>query len=561
MKLFFKTCGLILACFILLMDCEKVLANVYASQIKITNPDGSPFDGRFNDGTGMKISFFLNDNASAVKVEIKDVQNGNTVAQIDAGALSRGLQSVAWDGTGAEAGKKYIIEVYAEQPNRSSTAWTVFFDSGDIDIFTRGVVVVTEEKDPNFGLIFTANDGGPLGTGINIYNPDGSFHDPFLVAADLTSGGSFDYGTDAPLFTAMDDEGRLYVSLKDLGRVVRINRDFSIQVIINGLSFPKGLYVEGEGADLTIYVAADKSILRGKIGTANSISPSAMQTLATFTGFFPHQIILDDEKFLYVTLRQSNDLGSEGMGIRKYNISGSLPVKDNDALWFLGAEKTFIANDMALDSGADNKSAADDILYYVTRAGTGNNQDGIWRIDDINSPFPDTVRIITENAFYGADDNVQARATLDFDAAGNIIFMENANEHVFFISPPTEGPINSFTTEGPDTLTVLETVSVATRQENRIPLSYRLEPNYPNPFNPSTVMAYALAQPGHTMLRIYDIVGKEVRTLVDIYQTAGEYSVRWDGKDNLGRNVVSGVYIIKIESGNFRQSRRMTLTK
>lgn len=573
MKNFFQVCSLVLLGFILVFECDNAFANVYASQIKVSNPDGSAFDGKFSDGTGARISFFLNDDASAVNVEIKEVGTGSIAAQIAAGAMGRGLGSVTWDGTGAEAGKKYVVEITAEQPNKSNTDWTLFFDSGDIDIFTRGVAVVTDQTDPNFGLIFTSNDGGPLGTGIALYNPDGSFHNPFLVAADLTSSGTIDYGSDAPLFAILDDQGRLYVTLKDKGQLMRINRDFSTDVIIDGLAFPKGIYVEGEGEDFTIYVASNKTILRGRIGTANSLSPGAMDTLAVFTGFFPHQIILDDEGFLYATLRQSNELGSEGMGIRKYDLSGTLPVTDDDAQWFLGPEKTFIANDLALDRGADKNSAVDDVLYYVTRAGENFNQDGIWRIDDVNSFFPDTVRIMTEGTFYSDDINVQARATLDFDAAGNIVFMENANEHIFFISPPGEGATNSFTTTSAETLTVSSTVKVDDRAGRNIPVSYRLEQNYPNPFwsaatsparsggNPSTTISYALAKPGATVLKIYDVLGKEVRILVNKHQAAGEYTAQWDGKDNLGRNAVSGVYIVTIESGTFRASRRITLAK
>ncbi|MCI0692803.1 T9SS type A sorting domain-containing protein [candidate division KSB1 bacterium] len=561
MKNFFQVCSLVLLGFILVFESSNALANVYASQIKVSNPDGSAFDGKFSDGTGARISFFLNDDASAVNVRIKDTENGSIAAEIVAGAMSRGLHSVTWDGTGAEAGKRYVIEITAEQPNKSNTDWTLFYDSGDINIFTRGVAVVTDQTDPNFGLIFTANDGGPLGTGIAIYNPDGGFHNPFLVAADITSSGTIDYGTDAPLFTILDQQGRLYVTLKDKGQVMRINRDFSTDVIIDGLSFPKGIYVKGEGEDFTIYVASNRTILRGKIGTANSLSPSAMDTLAVFSGFFPHQIILDDEGFLYTTLRQDNALGSDGMGIRKYDISGTLPVTDDDAQWFLGAEKTFIANDLLLDRGADKNSAVDDILYYVTRAGENFDQDGIWRIDDINSFFADTVRIMTENTFYRDDINVQARATIDFDAAGNIVFMENANEHIFFLSPPGQGPTNSFTSTSAETLTVSPSVRVEDRAGTAVPVSYRLEQNYPNPFNPSTTISYALAKPGVTVLKIYDVLGKEVRLLLDEYQATGEHTVQWDGKDHSGRSVVSGVYIVTIESGTFRASRRMTLAK
>ncbi len=539
---------------------NNLYANVFAAQLKISNPDGSDFDGNFSDGTGAMLSFFLNDTASVVTVEVVDLSSGNVISTIDGGAMSRGLNSVQWDGSGADAAGQYLYRVTAEQPNASATDWTLFWDSGDIDIFTRGVVVITDQTDPNFGLIFTSNDGGALGTGINIYNPDGSFHDPFLVAADLSSGGDVDYAGNAPLFAVLDSVGRIYVSNGDLGQVMRINRDFTTDVVISGLSFPKGLYVEGAGEDFTIYVAADNQILRGNLGTASFMTASGMETVAAFTDFFPHQVILDDAGSLYVTLRQANDLGSDGRGIRKFDISGTLPVTDNDAFWFLMESKTFIANDMLIDRGDDPTSADDDILYYCTRAGGGNDQDGIWRVDDINSIFPDTVRIITEQTFYGGDENVQARATLDFDAAGNIIFMENANEHIFFVAPPGEGVTNSFTTVSPDTITVEVPTSVELA-DGLTPKSYNLEANYPNPFNPSTTVKYYIAKPGKTSIKIYNLRGEEIKTIVNETQAAGAYSAIWNGVNNSGQTVASGVYIVTLKSGDFIQSRRVTLLK
>lgn len=542
---------------------QNLYANVFASQIKLTNPDGSDFDGNFSDETLARISFFLNDTANVVTVLVKDVETDNIVAQIDGGAMSEGPNSVDWNGIGAESNKKYIIEVTAQQPNHSNTDWTMFYDSGDIEIFTRGVAVVTDQKDQNFGLIFTANDGGSLGTGINIFYPDGTFHDPFLVAPDKFNGGTFDYGTDAPLFAAMDSVGRLYVSLKDLGKIVRINRDFSIDVIIEGLSFPKGIYLEGKENDFSIYVAADRQILRGTIGTADNLNVNSMEVVAQFTGFYPHQVILDDEGFLYTTLRTSNDLGSDGEGIRKYNLAGTLPVTDNDAEWFLEEDKTFIANDLLFDYGDDRTTNTDDILYFCTRAGDGNDQDGIWRINDINAVLSvDVVRIITEQAFYGADDNVQARATMDFDAAGNIIFMENANEHVFFFAPPMEGETNSFTTTGPDTILIVVATAVEENSLNNVPNNFELHQNYPNPFNPSTTITFSLNNSDKISLEIYNLNGKLIKSLAkDIGFSSGVHAFDWDGTNQYGEKVPSGQYIYTIRSKNLKESRKMILLK
>ncbi|MCB0263427.1 MAG: T9SS type A sorting domain-containing protein [Calditrichaeota bacterium] len=535
---------------------QTALANVFASQIKITNPDDSPFDGDFSDGSVAKISYYLNDGASVVTVTIIDVATGNTVATIDGGASANGLNSVEWDGTGATANSQYVVQVYTEQANYSTTDWTMFFDSGPISIYTRGVAVNRNQSDSNFGMIFTSNDGGPIGTGIAIYNPDGSNADPYLVAADQANGGTVNYGTDAPLFAELDWQGRVWVTLKDLGQVMRINRDYSTQVVIDGLSFPTGFYLTGEGEDFTIYVSANNQILRGNIGTADTFDPASLEVVAEFSTTFPRQIMLDDDGAMYVTLRQSIDLGSDGNGIRKYDISGTLPVTDNDASWFLSAEKTFIANDLLLDSGDDPNSSADDILYYCTRAGSGFDQDGIWRVDDINGFFPDTIRIATENMFYGGDENVNARSTIDFDAAGNIVFMENSNEHSFFISPPGDGANNSFTTTAPDTFTVTGVITGIEHNNGVIPMATALQDNYPNPFNPSTVIPFDLRENTFVTLNVYDMLGRKVATLVNGQLGAGSYKVDFDAA-----NLPSGYYIYDLKAGNFSASKKMLLTK
>jgi hypothetical protein len=80
--------------------------------------------------------------------------------------------------------------------------------------------------------------------------------------------------------------------------------------------------------------------------------------------------------------------------------------------------------------------------------------------------------------------------------------------------------------------------------------------NYPNPFNQQTTISYQLPVCGKVSLIIYDILGKEVRTLVNENKSAGYHSVVWDGKDNLGASVVSGVYFYQLQLDN-----NLSLTK
>ena len=108
------------------------------------------------------------------------------------------------------------------------------------------------------------------------------------------------------------------------------------------------------------------------------------------------------------------------------------------------------------------------------------------------------------------------------------------------------------------TLSNLEwTSTIAQVQEKE----FTLEQNFPNPFNPSTTIRYKLELPGQVRLSIYDITGREVMRVMDQYQVGGAYSVTWNGKDEAGRQVTSGVYFAQLNMNGKFETLRMTLTK
>lgn len=95
------------------------------------------------------------------------------------------------------------------------------------------------------------------------------------------------------------------------------------------------------------------------------------------------------------------------------------------------------------------------------------------------------------------------------------------------------------------------------------PDKYDLSQNYPNPFNTNTQIKYALAndQEQPTTLIIFDLLGKRVKTLVNKKQPAGFYQVVWDGTDDAGMPVASGVYYCKLSSGSFVSTKKLTVLK
>ncbi len=107
--------------------------------------------------------------------------------------------------------------------------------------------------------------------------------------------------------------------------------------------------------------------------------------------------------------------------------------------------------------------------------------------------------------------------------------------------------------------------SLATTVEKNISAQIRgfeLSQNYPNPFNPETVIKYQLPVASKLTIKIYNILGNEIRTLVDGKQPAGSHSAIWDGRNNSGKSVSSGIYFYRIiVNDEFKQTKRMLLMK
>lgn len=92
-------------------------------------------------------------------------------------------------------------------------------------------------------------------------------------------------------------------------------------------------------------------------------------------------------------------------------------------------------------------------------------------------------------------------------------------------------------------------------------LSNRLHGNHPNPFNPSTTIRFSLAQSGQASLKIYDVRGRMIRSLVDGALPAGDHELRWDGRTQDGSPAASGVYFMRLAAPGFSQQAKMVLAR
>lgn len=167
------------------------------------------------------------------------------------------------------------------------------------------------------------------------------------------------------------------------------------------------------------------------------------------------------------------------------------------------------------------------VVRTITNAYKGNTAAGLWRSNDA-------------------------------EALSNVLLREGFVSN-FYLNVHTAanpgGEIRGQVRTGAGILT-----SVAARG-GQTPAAFSLAQNYPNPFNPETEIRYELPQNVRVKLAIYDLLGAKVRTLVDAFETAGARQVKWNGTNDAGKKVASGIYLYRLEAGSFNSVRKLMLMK
>lgn len=146
-------------------------------------------------------------------------------------------------------------------------------------------------------------------------------------------------------------------------------------------------------------------------------------------------------------------------------------------------------------------------------------------------------------------------ASVDSDGDGKTNGQELEDPNgIWRTGQPNPGNLNAVTNPGDPLSTGIEDLAV-------VPSSYRLLNNFPNPFNPSTIIAFEIPQNENVSLKIFNINGQLIRTLTNENLSAGKYEKTWDGKNEIGKEVSSGIYIYRLTAGKFDRSARMVLMK
>lgn len=147
------------------------------------------------------------------------------------------------------------------------------------------------------------------------------------------------------------------------------------------------------------------------------------------------------------------------------------------------------------------------------------------------------------------------------DITLSAITMENPHHSLTYVYNSTERESVRHIRTAPSFDTYTVALSGVASSGMDVPTEFALDQNYPNPFNPTTEIPLALPTAARVSLRVYNVLGQEVRTLVDGPMDAGFHTVSWDGRSSSGGSVSSGVYFYRVETDNFTETKKMLMLK
>jgi len=367
---------------------------------------------------------------------------------------------------------------------------------------------------------------------------------------------------------SVSDDGALILFIDSRDFIRSINSDGSQEAVISpsGEWFSLSLSPDGRRLaatrtvrDSTIYIFA-----LGKFHTSKAIrlyNPTTQEGVRTEVTLFADAMDWDlDSQFVL------------------YDAFNSIPQASGDAIEFWNVNMLDVENELilpvfpALPEGVSigNPSFAhtNDNFFAFDLVDFAQNRVEIWTADlfkgtsnrigangsTISFPkySPDDSQLIFQRQENDGDYTVR-RVALGDD---KISVTGSSEEYLRQAQLPTWFTIGSRPEESP--------TDVEDYTDEALPTAYRLQQNYPNPFNAETVLHYSLPYDGEVELAIYDLLGRRVRTLESGFKTAGEYVMKWNGVDEKGRSVASGVYFYRLQASapngtRIHKSGKMTL--
>ncbi|MDP8201456.1 MAG: FlgD immunoglobulin-like domain containing protein, partial [Candidatus Tenebribacter burtonii] len=293
-----------------------------------------------------------------------------------------------------------------------------------------------------------------------------------------------------------------------------------------------------------------------------------LEALPIPTGFISNAIEYNDVELTW-NLPESVSRETNVTGHKKHSSENSREhigykvYRDGTEIATIADPAILTYADLALPAGTYN--------YYVTAIhdlgeSLPSNQDEVM----INFPAPQNPQAVTQglNIFVTWDEPA-TRELVSYKVYRNLIMIADGIEVTSYLDPEMENGTYSYNVRAiysgdyQSSLSIDAVIDhIQTNTEGiLIPKTTYLEGNYPNPFNPETVINYALRSNSQVLIQIYNVKGEKVKKLIDGKIDAGFHSTVWNGKDNNGKNVASGIYLYRFKTIGIDQTKKMMLIK
>lgn len=296
------------------------------------------------------------------------------------------------------------------------------------------------------------------------------------------------------------------------------------------------------------------------------------------------QVLVSTNGSSWTPLAGQHTTAGSGQGVQQLNEPGydgsrSDWVREHiDLTTYAGSPQLYLRFNLKADGGVEKDGWYIDDLSLLVFESDPVPVFGISTItldfDSVATQTADTLALVISNTG-NADLWITPVASLDnpfsvVDTAAFVVAPGNNQNFEVTFAPVLAGVFTDtlilFTNDPIYPSVAITTQGIATTLTGidgnaAIPIKFALEPNFPNPFNPTTSIQYSVGKSARIELRVFDILGQEIRTLVNEIKNPGTYEVVWDGKNNAGRQVPSGVYFYRLQTAQFTQTRKMLFVK
>lgn len=454
---------------VLAVAVQPARADVYASGLRISDAGvasyssaGVSWDGNFDDGSGVKIWFIINENGvGALSATVYVKQGLTTIKTLAVPSPVKGVNSVIWDGTNDGAGNAsagtYTFEVVVSDPTGHSTFDSIWvagaayagtdFDGGTSYAY-RGVGAIGLQSSRKYGSIYVAR-GTTSANGLYELNADGSYNrkiatDPawpastpnevYPIGAKIAAIAGYGFGSSGYI-RAYETEGG--------------TRTDSVSTKNTGV---RGLFIRIEGSDTVCYYAKSGSGLHpqivkitGSAGDTVRYLDMAPYITAGSAGYLK-SVALDDDGNCYVAY---GDASATRRKLAKFNSSGTLQWNKDASTDF--SLTTAYMQALALYRGANTSSAADDKLYVLVNTTTASAS-GIYSVDLSTGAI--TLLVALNGVTTAATSQI-----INVDAIGNVVWSNGGSQERVIAFSPANGA-NSKTTVSPTGADIVVTTAL-----------------------------------------------------------------------------------------------------